>query len=78
MTSLFPFTLRFLFVAYHTSVMKDELETAMRNIGITTLDEAGPHLVHTADIDHLVPESRQHPYARKVAKGRRSLHLSKL
>ncbi|KAE8340292.1 hypothetical protein BDV24DRAFT_134092 [Aspergillus arachidicola] len=39
-------------VEHRTSVMKDELETAMRNIGITTLDEAGPHLVHTADIDH--------------------------
>jgi L-lactate dehydrogenase (cytochrome) len=50
----------------------------MRNNGITTLDEAGPHLVHTGDIDHLVPDSRQHPYARKVAKGRRPVHVSKL
>lgn len=65
-------------VEHLIDIMKDELETAMRNNGITTLDEAGPQLVHTADIDHLVPESRQHPYARKVAKGRRSLHRSKL
>ncbi|KAE8364830.1 FMN-dependent dehydrogenase-domain-containing protein [Aspergillus caelatus] len=65
-------------VEHLIEIIKDELETAMRNNGITTLDEAGPHLVHTADIDHLVPESRQHPYARKVAKGRRSLHPSKL
>lgn len=53
-------------------VMRDELETAMRNIGITSLDEAGPHLVHTGDVDHLVPEGPLHPYARKIAKGRKS------
>lgn len=58
--------------------MKDELETAMRNTGITSLDEAGPDLVHTGDIDHLVPRARQHPYARKVAKGRRPATNSKL
>jgi len=50
--------------------MKDELETAMRNIGITSLDQASPDLVHTADIDHLVPASRSHPYARTTSKGR--------
>ncbi|KAE8353922.1 FMN-dependent dehydrogenase-domain-containing protein [Aspergillus coremiiformis] len=65
-------------VEHLIDIMKDELETAMRNNGITTLEEAGPHLVHTADVDHLVPESRQHPYARKVARGRRALHLPKL
>ncbi|KAJ5812234.1 hypothetical protein N7474_008535 [Penicillium riverlandense] len=52
-------------------IMQDELETAMRNNGITTLDEASPDLVHTGDVDHLVPASRRHPYARAVAKGRR-------
>lgn len=51
-------------------VLRDELETSMRNNGITTLDEAGPHLVHTGDVDHLVPGSPQHPYARKIARGR--------
>lgn len=55
----------------HVLVMQDELETAMRNIGITSLDQASPHLLHTADIDHLVPSSRSNPYARAVAKGRR-------
>ena len=58
--------------------MKDELETAMRNTGITSLDEDGPHMVHTGDIDHLVPDSRSHPYARAVAKGRRSREVAKL
>lgn len=56
--------------------MRDELEGAMRNIGITTLDQANPDLVHTGDVDHLVPDSARHPYARAVARGRR--HGSKL
>ncbi|PYH34394.1 FMN-dependent alpha-hydroxy acid dehydrogenase [Aspergillus neoniger CBS 115656] len=58
-------------VEHLIDIMRDELETAMRNVGITSLDEAGPHLVNTGDIDHLVPNSATHPYARMVAKGRR-------
>ncbi|KAF7166458.1 hypothetical protein CNMCM5623_000113 [Aspergillus felis] len=65
-------------VEHLIDIMKDELETAMRNNGITILDEAGPHMVHTGDIDHLVPDSRSHPYARGVAKGRRSRQVAKL
>ncbi|PGH16461.1 hypothetical protein AJ79_01792 [Helicocarpus griseus UAMH5409] len=60
-------------------IMKDELEGAMRLVGITSLDEARPELVNTADIDHLIPESASHPYARAVARGRgRSSPASKL
>ncbi|PYH45166.1 FMN-dependent alpha-hydroxy acid dehydrogenase [Aspergillus saccharolyticus JOP 1030-1] len=59
-------------VEHLIDIMKDELETAMRNIGITSLEDAGPNLVNTADIDHLVPYSASHPYAWKIAKGRRS------
>lgn len=55
--------------------MQDELETAMRNIGITSLEQACPDLVHTGDLDHLVPASRSHPYAQAVAKGRRGAKL---
>lgn len=55
--------------------MQDELQTAMRNIGITSLDEANPSLVHTGDVDNLVPSTRSHPYARRVAKGRRGSRL---
>ncbi|PYI04312.1 hypothetical protein BO78DRAFT_398985 [Aspergillus sclerotiicarbonarius CBS 121057] len=58
-------------VEHLIDIMRDELETAMRNTGITSLDQAGPHLVNTGDIDHLVPGSATHPYARMVAKGRR-------
>ncbi|KAJ5184024.1 hypothetical protein N7492_001640 [Penicillium capsulatum] len=63
-------------LANRVLVMQDELETAMRNIGITSLDQASPDLLHTADVDHLVPSSRSHPYARGIAKGRR--HGAKL
>ncbi|KAJ6094866.1 hypothetical protein N7467_002379 [Penicillium canescens] len=58
-------------VEHLVDIIQDELETAMRNIGITSLAEASPDLVHTGDIDHLVPASRSHPYARAIAKGRR-------
>lgn len=44
----------------------------MRNTGISSLDEASPELVNTGDIDHMVPTSRSHPYARAIAKGRQS------
>lgn len=53
------------------TVMQDELEGAMRLVGITSLDQAGPHLVNSGAIDHLVPDSAGHPYARAVARGRR-------
>ncbi|CEL02637.1 Putative Catalytic activity: [Aspergillus calidoustus] len=64
-------------VEHLIDIMQDELETAMRNNGITSLEEAGPHLVNTGDIDHLVPGSPLHPYARKIAKGR-GVKMSKL
>ncbi|KAL3481606.1 FMN-dependent dehydrogenase-domain-containing protein [Aspergillus californicus] len=59
-------------VEHLIDIMRDELETAMRNNGITSLDEAGPHLVNTGDVDHLVPASPLHPYAQKIARGRKS------
>ncbi|KAJ5881799.1 uncharacterized protein N7529_000471 [Penicillium soppii] len=59
-------------VEHLIDIMQDELETSMRNVGITSLAEATPDLVHTGDVDHLVPASRVHPYARTIAKGRRT------
>ncbi|PGH22958.1 hypothetical protein AJ80_03007 [Polytolypa hystricis UAMH7299] len=60
-------------------IMKDELEGAMRLVGITSLDQAGPELVNTGDIDNLVPSSATHPYARSVGRrGRRTSPPSKL
>ncbi|KAL2002373.1 hypothetical protein VTN02DRAFT_80 [Thermoascus thermophilus] len=65
-------------VEHLIDIMRDELETAMRNNGITSLEEARPDVIHTGDVDHLVPGSRSHPYARAVAKGRRRPAVSKL
>lgn len=45
-------------------IFKDELETAMRLVGITDLSQVHPGLVNTADIDHLVSRTDGHPYAR--------------
>ncbi|ERF75597.1 hypothetical protein EPUS_04577 [Endocarpon pusillum Z07020] len=49
----------------------DELEVAMRNCGVTSLEEVGPWLVNTADLDHLVPAEEGHPYARDWRRGKR-------
>ncbi|KAF2840664.1 hypothetical protein M501DRAFT_950978, partial [Patellaria atrata CBS 101060] len=45
-------------------IMKDELETTMRMIGIANLSQVHPSLVNTLDIDHLVPSTVDHPYAK--------------
>lgn len=37
--------------------MKDELETSMRLVGITSLNQAHPGLVNTLDIDGQVPST---------------------
>lgn len=75
-SELLPFRIQFSLPgmymrANQTLVMQDELETAMRNIGITSLDQASPDYVHTGDVDHLIPASRSHPYARAIAKSRK-------
>ncbi|KAI9680494.1 MAG: hypothetical protein M1817_003934 [Caeruleum heppii] len=45
-------------------ILRDELEVAMRLVGITDLSQVHPGLVNTLDVDHLVPTSLGHPYAR--------------
>ncbi|KAI9930858.1 hypothetical protein ASPWEDRAFT_248498 [Aspergillus wentii DTO 134E9] len=62
-------------VEHLIDIMRDELETAMRNTGITSLDQANADLVHTGDVDHLVPGSVSHPYAHAIAKSRRGSKL---
>lgn len=47
-----------------TLVLRDELETSMRMIGITQLSQVHPGLVNTLDVDHLVPTAEEHPYAK--------------
>ncbi|KAL2068532.1 hypothetical protein VTL71DRAFT_14869 [Oculimacula yallundae] len=49
-------------------VLKDELETAMQQCGLTNLDQASPEFLNTAAIDHLVRKENEHPYVRKVSR----------
>ena len=60
-------------VEHLTDILKDELEVAMRNNGITKIEEAGPHLVNTGDLDWLVPSGAGHPYARDFRRARAKL-----
>lgn len=46
--------------------MKDELETAMQMIGITSLSQAHPGLLNTAEVDPFVYRGDSHPWARKI------------
>ncbi|EEP80734.1 conserved hypothetical protein [Uncinocarpus reesii 1704] len=57
-------------VEHLLDIMRDELEGAMRLVGITSINQAVPELVHTGDIDHLVPDSANHPYARSLSSRR--------
>lgn len=46
------------------AVLKDEMESVMKLIGIKDLSEVHPGLVNTSDVDHLVPFGSDHPYAK--------------
>ncbi|ETN40241.1 uncharacterized protein HMPREF1541_04517 [Cyphellophora europaea CBS 101466] len=50
-------------VEHMIDILKDEFEVAMRNSGITSVDECGPEYVNTGDIDALVCKNTGHPYA---------------
>ena len=43
-------------------VLKDEMESVMKLVGIKDLSEVHPGLVNTSDVDHLVPDGTEHPY----------------
>jgi L-lactate dehydrogenase (cytochrome) len=45
-------------------ILRDEMESAMKLLGIKNLEEVHPGLVNTADVDHLVPETGEHLYAK--------------
>lgn len=45
-------------------VLKDEMESVMKLLGIKDLREVHPGLVNTSDVDHMVPSSPGHPYAK--------------
>ena len=49
-------------------IFRDEVETTLRMLGITDVNELHPGLLNTRDIDHLVPDEdgERHPYAGRV------------
>lgn len=51
-------------------ILRDELETTMRLMGVNSLNELHPGMVNTQDIDHLVSVGDKHPYAKGIAKAR--------
>ncbi|KAH8818999.1 FMN-dependent dehydrogenase-domain-containing protein [Xylogone sp. PMI_703] len=52
-------------------ILRDELETTMRLMGITDLSQVHPGLVNTGAVDHLIPDgNEEHPYARWRPKAR--------
>ncbi|KIV85670.1 hypothetical protein PV11_01337 [Exophiala sideris] len=50
-------------------IVRDEFEVAMRNNGITSIDECSPEYVNTGAIDKWVVKKRDHPYAVSWARG---------
>ena len=49
-------------IEHLSQIFKDELVTSMQLCGITHVGEANPTLLNTADIDHLVPRQKDHPW----------------
>ncbi|KAM0558132.1 hypothetical protein ACHAPJ_005299 [Fusarium lateritium] len=48
----------------YVEILKDELETTMKLCGLTNLSQVHPGLVNSGAVDHLVPSSDSHPYAK--------------
>ncbi|KAI1326841.1 FMN-dependent dehydrogenase-domain-containing protein [Xylariaceae sp. FL0255] len=51
-------------IEHFVNIITDELQTTMQQCGVTSLDELHPGLLHTGAVDHLVPGSEEHPYAK--------------
>lgn len=45
------------------AVMRDELETTMKLLGITDLSQAHLGLLNTLDVDHLIPKQSASLYS---------------
>lgn len=57
-------------VEHLVEILRDEMESAMKLLGIKDLSEVHPGLVNTSDVDHLVPEGEGHAYAKWRPKAR--------
>ncbi|KAJ0123743.1 cytochrome b2 [Diaporthe amygdali] len=42
-------------------ILKDEIEVSMKLCGLTSLDQAGPEFLNTADVDHLIRSAQRFP-----------------
>ncbi|KAE8150594.1 cytochrome b2 [Aspergillus avenaceus] len=51
-------------------IMKDELETTMKLLGITDISQAHPGLLNTLDVDHMIPKRLGGSYSGPVVKAR--------
>ncbi|KAI1809597.1 FMN-dependent dehydrogenase-domain-containing protein [Poronia punctata] len=51
-------------IEHFVNILTDELETTMQQCGVSGLDQLHPGLLNTGAIDHLVPGSEEHPYAK--------------
>jgi len=57
-------------VEHYIDIMRDELEVAMRLVGVTDLAQCHPGLVNTLEVDHLIPSTEGHPYAKARPKAK--------
>ncbi|PBP18263.1 FMN-dependent dehydrogenase [Diplocarpon rosae] len=57
-------------VEKYVEILKDELETTMRMMGVTDLSQVHPGLLNTGAVDHLIPYGEEHPYAKWRPKAR--------
>ncbi|KAH4159971.1 hypothetical protein HBI70_159040 [Parastagonospora nodorum] len=48
-------------VEHFIDIMKDELETTMRLLGITDLSQCHPRYLNIGDVEHLIPKSLESP-----------------
>lgn len=49
------------FYTNNIAVLKDEIEISMKLSGLTSLDQASPEMLNTADVDHLIRPSQRFP-----------------
>ena len=49
-------------VEHLSQILKDELETSMRLLGATRVDQLHPGLLNTRDVDYLVPSMTDHEW----------------
>lgn len=57
-------------VEHMISILKDELETSLRLVGVTDVERLHPGLVNTKDVDHLVEIGEDHSWIKWKPKAR--------